>query len=302
MTGKLRRFGILVALAALMTLAVIVLAFSYVDIGVTDAIGEGKLSLSAYDFSRVPQSVLEDASRLAEELYGDSRDKYQDFADQLLATYLEAEDKDFIIVFNSGGWGWNSLESSPGWTSIIDGVESELDGLGYTSFFLNYRRTSETMRGRIKEFVEATTQYPSKAESLARRVEFLTVHIPDLRVIVTGESNGTIISDCVMSTLRDNPRVYSIQTGPPFWHKSGMMDDRTLVLKSNGVSADSFSQGDIPTMLWGTVKSWLGLTGPGDNPGKILFFLEAPGHDYSWQYPKVSSQIVKFIDTNFGIK
>ncbi|MFC1965260.1 hypothetical protein ACFLWG_04615, partial [Chloroflexota bacterium] len=212
------------------------------------------------------------------------------------------KDKDVIVLFNSGGWGLKTVEMSPGWRSILGGIESELDNLGYTSVQLNYRRTNETLRGCINEFAEAITHYPSKAKDLASRVEFLTDYLPDLRVIVAGESNGTIISDCVMSTLRDNLRVYSIQTGPPFWHKSGMLDDRTLVLKSNGVSADSFSQGDIPTMLWGTVKGWLGLTGPGGNPGKILFVLEAPGHDYSWQYPKVSSQIVKFLDTKFGIK
>ena len=296
---NLRRVGVLAALATLMILAVVVLAFSYVEIGVTDAIGEGKLSLSAYDFSRVPQSVLEDASRLAEELYGDSRDKYQDFVDQLLVTYLEAEDKDFIIVFNSGGWGWNSLESSPGWTSILDGVEAELDGLGYTSLLLNYRRTSETWRGQIKEFMDVTKQYPFKASNLVSRVQFVTTHLPEAKVILTGESNGTVISDSAMYILQNNPQVYSIQTGPPFWHEQAMLE-RTLLLDNNGAITDTFCQGDITTMIWATLKGSLGLLPPEENPGKIGKFLRAPGHDYSWQYPYVYSQIVTFLQENFS--
>ena len=298
MAGNLRRIGILSVLAALMTLAVVVLAFSYVEIGATDAIGEGKLSLSAYDFSRVPQSVLEDASRLAEELYGDSRDKYEDFADQLLATYLEAEDRDFIIFFNSGGWGWNSLESSPGWTSITDGVKSELDGLGYSSLLLNYRRTSETWRGQIKEFMDVTKQYPSKANNLASRVQFVTTHLPEAKVILTGESNGTVIADSAMYLLQNNPQVYSIQTGPPFWHKQAMLE-RTLVLDNNGTIPDTFCQGDIPVRIWASMKSTLGLLPQEETPGNIGKFLRAPGHDYSWQYPHVYSQIVTFLKENF---
>ena len=301
MANNIRKFGILAALTAVILLAVALLALSYVEVGVADEIGTGGLNLSVYDFSAVPQSVTEDATMLSMELFGDSGEKYEDFVNQLLATYMEAEDKDFIVFFNSGGWGWNLLDRSPGWSSILAGISTELDSLGYESVLVNYRRTSETMRGRIKEFVEATTQYPSKAESLARRVEFLTVHIPDLRVIVTGESNGTIISDCAMNILRDNPQVYSIQTGPPFWHKPITLN-RTLVLNSNGTGPDSFSQGDVPTMIWASLKAWLGLSPQEENPGRVLHYLRAPGHDYSWQYPRVYSQIVGFLEENFEIR
>ncbi len=53
-------------------------------------------------------------------------------------------------------------------------------------------------------------------------------------------------------------------------------------------------------MIWATVKGWLGLTSPDDNPGDILSWLKAPGHDYSWQYPGVYTEVVKFIKKNFG--
>ncbi|MFC2066480.1 hypothetical protein ACFLUO_05405 [Chloroflexota bacterium] len=301
MAGKIRRLGILIALTAVLMLGVVLFAFSYSDVGKIDELMNEVLTVSADDFSAVPQSVAEDAGRLAAEQYGDSHEKYKDFVDQLLATYIKAEDKDFIVVFNSGGWGWNLLDKTPGWSSILAGIRSELDDLGYESIILSYRRTSDTIRGRLKECAEVTTDYPSKAKDLACRVEFLTAHIPDLRVIVTGESNGTVISDYSMNILRDNPQVYSIQTGVPFWHKSVMLD-RTLVLNSNGTGPDTFSQGDITTMLWLTLRDWLGLPNQEENPGRIGYYVRAPGHDYSWQYPEVYSQVVEFLETNFEVR
>ena len=302
MVINIRRLGILVALSIVLLLGVGLLALSYSDVGVTVGVGTGGLPLSVPDLSAVPQSVADDATKLAQELFGDYQEKCNDFVSQLLAVYVEAQDKDVVVVFNSGGWGWNFLENSPGWCSIFTGIESELENLGYSSLMLDYRRTGETLRGVIDEFVEVITAYPSKAENLACRVEFLTTHIPDLKVIVTGESNGTVISDSAMSILRDNPQVYSIQTGPPFWHQNVMLE-RTLVLDSNGMTRDSFSQGDIPAMLWASLKALLGLSPPEEeDPGRILYFFRAPGHDYCWQYPGVYSKITSFLEQNFGFK
>jgi len=65
-----------------------------------------------------------------------------------------------------------------------------------------------------------------------------------IRVIVAGESTGTVVADGAMSILRDNPRVYSIQTGTPFWHRPLSLD-RTLLMNSNGKTIDTFSHGNI---------------------------------------------------------
>ena len=302
MVINIRRLGILVALTAVLLLGVVGLAFSYSCVGVTDVVGTGGAPLSVPDLSRVPESVARDATELATVLFGDYQEKYGDFVNQLLATYVEAKDKDFVVIFNSGGWGWNFLENSPGWCSIFDGIEAELDSRGYASLMLDYRRTEETWHGVIDEFVEVVTDYPSKAENLAHRVEFLTSHIPDLKVIVTGESNGTVISDSAMSILRDNPQVYSIQTGTPFWHEN-LVRDRTLVLNHNGIMPDSFSRGDLTTIVWASLKALVGLSPPEEEePGRILYFMRAPGHDYRWQYPDVYTQITDFLEKNFGFK
>ena len=298
---KISRQRIAVVLAIVLPLFVGVLVLTASQIGVTSEIYRGELPLSASDLSAVPQSVADDAARLATELFGDSQEKYDEFVNQLLGTYLQAKDKDFVLVFNSGGWGWSLIEASPGWLSIFTGIESELNSSGYTSLLLTHQRTDDTLQGRLDEIVQMITGYSSKAEDLACRVEFLITHIPELRVIITGESNGTVICDRTMDILTDSPQVYSIQTGPPFWHDNIMLD-RTLVMTYNGRFPDSFSQGEFLTMTRASLRALLGLPQPENESGSVGNFVRAPGHDYWWQYPEVHSQITNFLDKNFGIK
>jgi pimeloyl-ACP methyl ester carboxylesterase len=302
MKTRIRQLGVLLAFTVVLLLGVVLLGLYAADIDLIGIVGAEETPLPVHGLSEVPLSVAEDASDLAMELYGDYQQKYNQFVTQLLAAYIEAKDKDFVLIFNSGGWGWDEMDSSPGWRSISAGIEAELDKLGYGSLLLDYRRTGESLRGVIDEFVQVLTVYPSKAERLARRVEFLTDHIPELRVIVAGESNGTVIADSAMGLLEDNPRVYSIQTGAPFWHHNVTLE-RTLVLNHNGITPDSFSQGDVVTMVWASLKAVVGLTPPGgEDQGRILYFLRAPGHDYRWQYPTVYHQITDFLDQNFGFR
>ena len=297
----MRRLSLGLVLAAVMLISLVLLVFSYSEVGITCEIGSDGIPPAVSDLSAVPQSVVEDATRLATELFGDCQDKVDDFVNQLLATYLEAKDKDFVIVFNPGGWGWNLVETSPGWRSIFIGIKSELGSSGYKALLLDHLRTVDSLQGRLSELVEMITRYPSKAKDLASRVEFLTNHIPDLRVIVAGESSGTVISARVMTLLEDNPRVYSIQTGPPFWHKNNMWD-RTLLLTGNGIIPDAFTEGDFLAVVKGYVKALFGLSEPINDFGTIPHYVSAPGHDYWWHYPEVYSQILEFIDNNFGVK
>jgi hypothetical protein len=272
---------------------VVVLALSAPQVGITPEIWDEGLVLSATDLAVVPQAVVEDATRLAQELFGNYQDKYNSFMNQLLATYLEAEEKDFVIVFNPGGWGEELVEASPDWQSISSGIESELESSGYSSLLLTYRRTVDTLQSRFRELVELVTGYSLKAEELAYRIEFLTSHIPELRVIITGESNGTIISDQVMRILASNQQVYSIEIGPPFWYKKAMLD-RTLVISNNGIVPDAFSRGNILAMIRANLGGLFGH--PAADSGNILYFIRAPGHDYQWQYPEVSAQIRDFLE------
>jgi hypothetical protein len=138
--------------------------------------------------------------------------------------------------------------------------------------------------------------YSLKAKALASRINFLTEHIPGLRVILTGESNGTIICDEAMKLLKDNPRVFSIQTGTPFWH-TNLKNDRTLIINDNGVLPDTFSSGDFFTIVSRNIEVMLGFARPDNNKGTILNFFAAPGHTYSWEELAVRRQIENFLET-----
>lgn len=300
MAVKIRRIGILIALTMVLLLGAVLVTLSYTSVGVTDIVeGEG-VSLALPDFSSVPESVTQDATELAISLYGEYQGKYENFARQLLATYVGAKDKDIVVIFNAGGWGWNVVNSSPGWRSIFDGIKSELVDLGYSSLLLDYKRTEATARGIFDEFIEVIASYPSKADELAHRVDFLTDHNPEIKVIIAGESNGTIISDKTMALLKDNSRVYSIQTGRPFWYRN-LVAERTLLLNDNGFSPDSFSRGDVLSVVRASLKAVFGLSSLEEEaPGTIFHFLRAPGHDYSWEYPIVHTRITSFLENNFG--
>ncbi len=299
MAGKVHRLKVAVILTVVLSLAIVILVPSPMVSATTSEAGTGGIPLSIQDLSAVPQSIVDDAARLATELFGKGQREYHDFINQLLATYLMAKDKDIVMIFNSGGWGWTLIEDSPEAQSFATGMESELASLGYTSLVLDYSRTASTLNGRLSELMLAVGLYPLKAKDLASRVEFLTNHIPGIKVILAGVSNGTLIGENVMNILRDIPQVYSIQLGPPFWSNS-IVPDRSLVIRSNGIVPDSFSQGNLFTIIRASLESLFGISE--DDAGHILLYMGAPGHDYQWQYPKVRSQIISFLQQNFGLK
>jgi len=295
------QLGALLGLCLVMLLGAALVASSHPFIGIASEAGTGGLPLVAYDSSTIPQSVIDDASLIATALFGDSQEKASNFVSQVLAIYTEAKDKDFIILFNSGGWGWNLLENSRGWDSIFVGIKSQLDDMGYQSLVLDYKRTEESWRACLQEASEIANFYPSKAQDLTGRVQFLTRNIPNVKVIVAGESTGTVIADKVMTTMRDNPQVYTIQTGPPFWHKQDAAE-RALVLTSNGLLPDSFSQGDILSLVKANLKALAGIPQATDDGGTVLRYFRAPGHEYWWQYPDVYTEITRFLECNFGFQ
>ena len=248
MENKLRQLKIGAGLIVAISLAIVLLAPSPVTPAIACEVGSSSTPLTTEDFSSVPQSLVDQADQLSVELFGDYPKKRHDFTSQLLATYLAARDKDVVIFFNAGGWGWDSVLDSPGWTTIIDGIEAELAGLGYTTLMVDHKRTNPTLNGCISELMVAAGLYPQKARDLAARVEFLTGNLPQLSVILAGESNGSGMNEGVMALMADNQQVYSIQLGPPFWEES-TVSERSLVLRSNGDTPDSFSQGKVFKLL-----------------------------------------------------
>jgi hypothetical protein len=163
---------------------------------------------------------------------------------------------------------------------------------------MDYKRTRHGFAGIIGEVEELLGLQPAKAEELAARVDFLTRNIPGLRVILTGESNGATIAEDTMGLLKDNPNVFSIQTGPPMWHLSHEFP-RSLVVMNNGVQPDTFSNGDIILIMRSNAESAFGIYEGGR--GDILLYIGAPGHYYNWDYPEVRSQVERFLTEQFSV-
>jgi len=241
-----------------------------------------------------PEDVIDDASNLGLQLFGSNNAECEKFVNDLLQVYSEAEGTNFLLIFNSGGLGRNEI--GPEWGSIVEGIEEELERLGYSTLLVIYARTSEGLWDSVVEVREAIRFYPSKARPLASEIDFLTEHIEDIAVILMGESGGGIFSNEVMELLEANPRVYSIQTGIPFAYH-GVVSDRSLVIDDNGITPDTLSSGE----LWVIFRANLGRL-PTYRPeeGHLFFYIRAPGHIYTWDHPGVNSEVSSFLRDHFA--
>jgi hypothetical protein len=256
----------------------------------------GSAPLRTGDFSSVPTPVLQDAQKLAQELYGHNQAQVDDVVSQLVAIYEAARDKDFVIMFNPGGWGWDPMEEIPGWETILRGIDDTLRSYGYRTLLIDYKRTAHSLNGTISELEVLMGLSSWKVEELALRVDFLTQHLPHIRVILTGESNGASICEDVVQRLKNNPQVYAIQTGPPFWHRSQPFE-RSLVVDNNGTQPDEFTHGDWIIIIRANLEAAFGIYR--GSKGNVLLYIGAPGHDYSWDYEVVRGEMTRFLSQNF---
>lgn len=215
--------------------------------------------------------------------------------------YLEAEGKDVVLIWNSGGWGRKSLEDDPDWVDFFNGIESELRDMGYSSVTVNYIRSEDNLRGLLREIRGSLFRYPSRAKKLADEVDLLTRSNSDCKVILVGLCTGAIFVNEVMKHLEDNPRVYSIQMSKVFWYRASTAQ-RSLVINDNGETSDVLTTGSI---FWSIIRenAWRLPTTEKPPGGSVMIgnrYLKAPGHEYMWELPILRSEIISFLDTNFA--
>ena len=249
----------------------------------------------ARNSSDIPQAVREDAEKLARDLV-ESDSEQGRLLEELLAAYSVARQRDFLTIGNPGGFGRKGSESDPEWGSVIDGIESTLKEMGYAVVRAQYVRTPEGLGQFLREFGETLRGYPEKAKALKAEVAFLTQHIADLKVILTGNSDGGVYTNAVLRLLAGNPRVYGIMCGVPFYCRAAV-PERTLVINDNGVIPDVLSRGNIASIVWANVTHLPRYRSP---EGHIMLYLRAPGHIYTWDHIRVREKIVSFLKANFG--
>jgi hypothetical protein len=206
-----------------------------------------------------------------------------------------AQNADVIIIFNSGGWGDTPFEKAEDFAPIIEGIQETLEDLGYNSLVIPYKRTKNDFLGKIAGAKDFLNSFKSSSKILAEKIEFLTENLPDKKIIIAGLSAGGALVDETLGKVSPQIRVYAIAAGIPFWHNN-FESENILLLDNNG--KDSLAKGDIKSLISALVKTpfkWIFSKLNGEN---LTFSqaLQAPGHEYSWSSPEVSSQIVTFLE------
>ncbi len=240
----------------------------------------------------VPERVMQDAWHEAKRLYGSKAGAVKGFACQLIETYKAASQIDTIILFNPGGFGWSLARDSPGWKTVIAGIMQELSTLQQKVLAIDYRRTRPSPVGVINELTAFWGLNPLKSRELVLRIEFLTRHLPEVRVIIAGESSGCNIVERTIRKLKDNNRVYAIQTGPLPLQRC-INFERSLVTRHNGRHSDCLSTGNIFALIWANLKALIGIEQ--EHPGRFLLRFGAPGHHYSWEYEGFRDKVTGFL-------
>jgi len=140
---------------------------------------------------------------------------------------------------------------------------------------------------------------------MAAELRFITRHLNTLKVILIGASQGAAFSNAVLRQLGEVRRVYSIELGIFFPHMPRrVITDRTLAMDSNGVMPDPMSHRNLKAgfRAYATAPfEWIKYRLQG-RPEKFSYCINAPGHNYNWEYPEVQGQIIDFLNLNFGAK
>ena len=251
-------------------------------------------------------ALREEAHHLAQQLFGNESEKSISFTNRLLDICTRARGKDFLLIHNPGGWGNTHIEHCLLWErSIVDGISSTIERLGYSWLLIQYFRTGNGWREVMRDIKEQFRFFASKAEIMAAELEFLTRHINTLKVILIGVSQGATFGNAVMQHLPQLRQVYSIELGLFFLQRPRrIVTERTLAIDGNGLMPDAMMEWDIITMLraflaapfrW--LKYWLG-----GKPTKFSYCINVPGHEYNWEYPEVRQQVGDFLEANFSTK
>lgn len=255
-------------------------------------------------------TLKEEANHLAQQLFGNDIKKYASFTDRLLDICTRAQGKDFLLIHNPGGWGCTSLEHLLKWErSIVEGVSATVDKLGYSWWLIQYFRSGNSWWAHLQDMKEQAIFFfkgkSAKAKVMAAELEFITCHLSALKVILIGVSQGAAFSNAVMRQIGELPQVYSIELGIFFPHMAWrVITERTLAIDSNGVMPDPMAHRNLKAGFKTYITApyrWAKYRLQG-KPEKFTYCINAPGHDYNWEYPEVKQRIIDFLNTHFGTK
>ena len=242
--------------------------------------------------------IREQAEKLAMMLFKNPS-QGDEFAHELTELYFRTREVDFLIIYNTGGFGGTTMAQDPEWPSVLEGTQAKLKELGYNCIIREHQRAGSSIIEFTSEVEQIFDYYSAKAPILAAKIAFLTKYNPKLKVITTGRCFGALLSGEVMELLEDNLQVCTIQAGRPFWFPPPRLE-RTLVINNNGIMPDAKARGDIWGIIQANATRLPTTSPPKEGSCQILrWYFKAPGHAYTWQHPGVESQITAFLYQNF---
>ncbi|MFC2035037.1 hypothetical protein ACFLUJ_02820 [Chloroflexota bacterium] len=252
-------------------------------------------------------SLEEKASHLAQQFFGNDVRKCAEFTNRLRDIYARAQGRDFLLIHNPGGWGCTPLEHLLRWErSIVEGVSANIERLGYSWLLTQYFRSSTSWHAHLQSVPEEA-RYFLKGESfkamvMAAELKLISKHINNLKILLIGASQGAAFSNSVMRHLGEFHQIYSIELGLFFPHMSRrVITERTLAIDSNGTMPDPMVHRDLIAGSKAYITApfrWIKYKLQG-KAEKFTYCINAPGHNYSWEYPEVQRQIIDFLETNF---
>lgn len=255
-------------------------------------------------------AIREDAERLAKKLFKKKTKPQAKFVNQLLVCYLQAQDKDILVIHNPGGWGCTSIEHLIFWeASVVDGVKNTLNKLGYIWALWQYYRSGISSWDHLRDIPEQLRYFFTgkffKAEILSAQLNFLCEHLPNLKILLLGVSQGAAFGNTVMKKIDQKQPVYSIELGMFFAHvKRRIITEQTLYLDNNGLVPDPVFNFNFKKSASAYITApyrWLRYRLAG-KPQKFTYCINVPGHEYRWDMPSVSKPIENFIIYKLGYK
>jgi hypothetical protein len=250
--------------------------------------------------------LIEEATNLAEQLFGEDLKRRTGFTNQLLDICSKASGKDFLLIHNPGGWGSTKLDELLQWErSVVEGVTATIINQGFDGAFIQYFRSGHGLQATIEDITEQIRFFTHKAKVMSAELEFVTSHYKNIRIILIGVSQGAAFSNAVMQHLNGEDRVASIEMGLPFFYKSRrVITKNTLALDGNGEEPDDLMEVNIPIILYTYFTApmrWIRYKMQG-NSIKFSYCINVPGHDYNWEHPEVHRRIEKFFVEKYGVK
>ena len=137
----------------------------------------------------------------------------------------------------------------------------------------------------------------------AEELKFISEHNDDLKILLIGASQGAAFSNAIMRHLNGVNKVYSIELGTFFPHvPRRVITERTLAIDNNGLMPDPMCHRNLWAGFQAYITApfrWIKYRWQG-KPQKFTYCINAPGHDYNWEYPEVRKKITDFLTANFG--